>query len=115
MTSSIVKSWLVAGGGILGALIAGAAAAPQPPMDNFNNAFYVCDSDHTFLVSYDSDTPTSATMTTNGDKKAYTLKRDAAPSGFQFTDGTAKFWTDGSSVKVEGTPERFQNCKRKGA
>ena len=42
-------------------------------------------------------------------------KIERLASGFQFTDGTAKFWTDGSSVKVEGTPEPFQNCKRKGA
>jgi membrane-bound inhibitor of C-type lysozyme len=83
----------------------------QPPMNDFNEAFYVCDGAN-FAVSYDSDTPTAATLTTSNAKK-YDLKRTTAPSGVQFTEDPVKFWTDGKTVVVQGAGGSFQNCKRK--
>jgi membrane-bound inhibitor of C-type lysozyme len=89
-----------------------ARADTKPPMNDFNEAFYVCEGDHNFLISYDSDTPTAATMTTNG-QKTYALKRSETANGVTFTGDGAKFWTDGKTTTVEGTAVRFQDCKRK--
>jgi len=90
-----------------------AASSLQPPMDSFNDAFYTCDNGRTFLISYDSDEPANATMTTNDHDKRYALKRTPAPTGFLFSGDAAKFWTDGKSVVVGGTEARFQNCRMK--
>lgn len=89
------------------------AAEAQPPMDGFDEAFYTCQGDHNFLITYDSDTPTAATLTTNNDNRTYALKRASADSGVAFEGDGAKFWTDGTSVKVNGTVTPFQACKRK--
>lgn len=100
-------------------LAAGLIATPaiadppmQPPMNDFYDAFYTCDGG-AFLVSYDSDMPTSATLTTSDNNKKYTLKRVPAPSGFQFSGDAAKFWTDGKTVTTEGAVAHFRNCKLK--
>jgi len=91
-----------------------AAAAPmQPPMNNFNYAFYTCDDGGSFLMTYDDNPPKSATMTTNNDNKNYALKRQPVASGVQFSGDGAKFWTDGKSVTVDGTVKPFRNCKLK--
>jgi len=90
-----------------------AEPAKQPPMNDFYEAFYTCESG-AFLVSYDSDTPESATLTTSDKNKKFVLKRTPAPTGFQFTGGAAKFWTDGKTVTVEGAALPFRNCKMKG-
>ena len=88
-----------------------AEAAMQPPMNDFDEAFYVCDGAN-FAVSYDSDTPTTATLTTSNNSK-YELKRTTAASGVQFGGTPVKFWTDGKTVVVQGAGGSFQNCKRK--
>lgn len=94
---------------------AAAAAAPmQPPMNGFDFAFYTCDDGRAFQISYDSDTPTSATMTTSDNNRQYALTRTHAPEGVQFSNGAARFWTDGRKVVVEGTANRLENCRRKG-
>jgi membrane-bound inhibitor of C-type lysozyme len=89
------------------------AATKQPPMDQFNNAFYTCDAGGAFLMSYDSAKPNGATMTTSNNNKKYSLKRTDASDGVQFTDGTVKFWTDGKKVTVQGTQVPLQNCATK--
>jgi len=85
--------------------------APRPPMNDFYEAFYTCESG-AFLVSYDSDTPASATITTSGKNKRYLLKRTTAPTGVKFAGETAKFWTDGKTVAVEGVDAPLRNCKK---
>ena len=97
-------------------VIAGPAVAQppaQPPMNAFNQAFYRCDGGEAFMISYDSEQPTSAEMVTNSDNRHYQLKRGTASNGVQFSGGPAKFWTDGHSVVAEGAKATFKNCKMK--
>jgi membrane-bound inhibitor of C-type lysozyme len=91
------------------------AQAPeaQPPMNDFNQAFYRCEGGGAFMMSYDSDQPTTAEMAANDDNKHHALKRTPSPSGVQFTGGGVKFWTDHKTVIVEGTKTAFKNCKTK--
>jgi membrane-bound inhibitor of C-type lysozyme len=104
---------------VLAALSAGSVAAVataeptiQPPMNDFNFAFYTCDGG-AFQISYDSDTPTEAKMTTSDHNKQYVLERKPATDGVQFSGPAAKFWTDGKKVVVEGTTPPMRNCKIK--
>jgi hypothetical protein len=83
-------------------------------MNDFYQAFYTCEGGATFMMTYDSDEPQQAKLITNGDRKAYELKRSAAPAGVGFNGGVAKFWTDGKAVKLEGTPGQYKSCKVKG-
>ena len=94
-----------------GAIAAPAAKPMQPPMNSFDFAFYTCDDGKAFQVSYDSDTPTVATINTSN--KQYVLNRQPADDGAKFTKGAARFWTDGRKVEIEGTATRLQNCRRK--
>jgi membrane-bound inhibitor of C-type lysozyme len=87
--------------------------APRPPMNDFYEAFYNCDGG-AFLVSYDSETPEHATLTTNLKAKKYVLTRAPAPTGFKFASSATRFWTDGKTVTVEGTETPLKNCKMKG-
>jgi membrane-bound inhibitor of C-type lysozyme len=89
------------------------AAPKQPPMDQFNNAFYTCDGGGAFLMSYDSSKPNAATMTTSNNNRKFELKRSAVSDGVQFAGGPVKFWTDGKSVTVEGTELPLQHCSTK--
>jgi membrane-bound inhibitor of C-type lysozyme len=41
------------------------------------------------------------------------LTRKPVADGAQFSNGAARFWTDGKKVVVEGTATRLENCKRK--
>jgi len=106
---------VVPAGLAMGCIAAGAmAAAPmRPPMNDFNFAFYTCDGQGAFQITYDSDAPKVATMTTNDNNKQYVLTRRRVAEGAQFSDGAARFWTDGRKVVVEGTATRLENCKRK--
>jgi membrane-bound inhibitor of C-type lysozyme len=103
--------------GLVASGIAGtAAAAPpklQPPMNQFDFAFYVCEGQGSFQISYDSDTPKTATMTTSDNNRAYALTRKPAADGVEFTNGAVRFWTDGAKVSVEGTATPMQGCKKK--
>jgi membrane-bound inhibitor of C-type lysozyme len=111
-----LRSWI----GLAAMLAAGAAPSlgltadgpMQPPMNDFNDAYYICDG-ASFLISYDSETPTKATLHTSNQKKAYELSRTDSPTGVTFAAGAAKFWTDGKTVTVAGTDPKFANCKRK--
>jgi membrane-bound inhibitor of C-type lysozyme len=106
---------------LMSVLIAVALGSPafadppmQPPMNNFDQAFYTCDNGGAFIVSYEGNPPTSATMTTSNDNKSYALKRTPAATGAQFAGAAgAKFWTDGKTVTVAGTQKAFINCKIK--
>ena len=100
------------------ALVAGSGAwaarppGPQPPMNQFDFAFYTCDNQGSFQISYDSETPKSATLTTNEHNKQFVLDRKPSAAGFEFSKGGARFWTDGRKVVVEGAGARLENCKR---
>lgn len=90
-----------------------AAATAAPPMDSFNDAFYNCDNGAAFAMSYDSNNPTSATMTTSDDNARHDLKKTKVAKGVEFAGGPVKFWTDGQSVVVDGTQKVFADCKLK--
>lgn len=112
-----MKSLLIVCGALAGLLSAESsfAASPmQPPMNNFNEAYYTCDADGAFLISYDSNKATTATITTSNNNKRYALKRAAVATGAQFSGDGVKFWTDGKMVVVEGTQIPLLNCKLKG-
>ena len=81
----------VALGACLAAAPALAASSGQPPMDNFNNAFYTCDNNGAFLISYDSNKPQTATMTTSDNQTRYMLKRVPVAMGVQFSAGAVTF------------------------
>ena len=89
-----------------------APAGAQPPMNDFYQAFYRCDGGGAFSLNYDSDQPTKVELTANDGTKPLDLKRATAPSGFEFTAGAAKFWTDGKTVVVEGAKTPLKNCKK---
>ena len=104
------------GGVLAGCIISTAVAADtpmQPPMDSFDSAFYACAEGWAFQMSYDSETPQTATMTTNDNNKQYTLTRTDAPGGVAFANGATRFWTDGKAVRVEGTGQPMRDCRLK--
>ena len=89
-----------------------ASSGVQPPMNDFNQAFYRCDGGAAFNMNYDSDQPTKVELTANDGSKPVDLKRTPSPSGVEFTAGAEKFWTDGKTVTVEGAKTAFKNCKK---
>jgi membrane-bound inhibitor of C-type lysozyme len=89
------------------------AAEPQPPMNDFYQAFYRCEGGGAFSITYDSDQPTTADMAANDGSKPATLKRTPSAAGFTFAAGAAKFWTDGKTVVAEDAKGAFKNCKIK--
>jgi membrane-bound inhibitor of C-type lysozyme len=90
-----------------------AAPSPQPPMNDFNQAFYICQNNSAFIVSYDSTEPETATLTTSNNNRSFALKRTPATTGVQFSGDVVKFWTDGKTVQLEGTAGHYQDCKIK--
>jgi membrane-bound inhibitor of C-type lysozyme len=107
--------WTMAAAALVaGAVATGAVAeeSPQPPMNDFYQAFYVCEG-AAFLIEYDSDKPSAATMVTSNNNKRVEMKRIPASTGFRFSGGAAKFWTDGKAVTVEGSAASFKNCRMK--
>lgn len=107
----------IACAGLSLSLVAGSGLAQpspmQPPMNAFDQAFYRCDGGEAFMISYDSEQPATAEMTTNSDSRRYALKRTTAPTGVAFSGEGARFWTDGKTVVVEGAKAAFHNCKIK--
>jgi len=97
------------------ALAAGPALAQpapmQPPMNDFDQAFYRCDGGEAFMMTYDADQPTAAEMVTNSDQRRYKLKRGEPKTGVEFSGGGARFWTDGKTVAGETPKAAFKNCK----
>ena len=101
-------------------LVAGLVAAPslaapdvQPPMNDFNFAFYICDGGASFMMTYDANPPTGASMTTNDDNRTRQLKRAPDDTGARFQGEGGTFWTDGKVVRVQGTHKPYPNCKLK--
>ena len=88
--------------------------SPKPPMNDFGQAFYKCDEGAAFMMSYDQDDPSKASMTTSSGNKRYDLKRTTSPNGAEYAGSKVSFWTDGKSVVVKGTVVAFKNCKTKG-
>ena len=114
----VLFSLVLSAGALAGPVGAQPAATPapagmKPPMNDFNQAFYRCDNGGAFSISYDSDTPATAEITTNDDNRPHVLKRTPSPSGAQFTGAAARFWTDGKTVVVDGPKAAFKNCKMK--
>ena len=99
---------------VAGAMATGAVAEEpaQPPMNDFYQAFYICEG-AAFLIEYDSDKPSGATMITSNNKRRVEMKRLPASTGVRFSGAAAKFWTDGKAVSVEGSAAPFKNCKMK--
>ena len=104
---------------VVGLVLAAGLAAPalaqapkQPPMNDFNDAFYICDNDASFQMSYESETPQAATLTTKSNKR-FELKRAQSADGVQFIGSGATFWTDGKTLKIEGVDASLRNCKLK--
>ncbi|HEX5264169.1 MAG TPA: MliC family protein [Phenylobacterium sp.] len=87
--------------------------AAKPPMNDFGQAFYKCDEGNAFMMSYDQDDPSKASMTTSNGNKRYDLKRTQSPNGAEYAGSKVSFWTDGKSVVVKGTTLAFKNCKTK--
>jgi membrane-bound inhibitor of C-type lysozyme len=98
----------------LGSISGAVLAAPpmQPPMNDFNQAFYRCDNGDAFMMSYDAEDAKTATLAGNHDNKRRELKRTASDSGVQYAGDHLTFWTDGKTVRVEGALA-FKNCKMK--
>ncbi len=90
-----------------------AALGAQPPMNDFNFAFYICDGGASFMMTYDANPPTSASMTTNDDNRTRQLKRAADNTVARFEGDGVTFWTDGKVVRVQGTRKPYPNCKLK--
>jgi hypothetical protein len=82
-------------------------------MNDFNQAFYNCDAGASFMISYDDKPPAKASMTTNTGSRTFQLTRNPAEPGVQFEGEGVRFWTDGKTVRVEGTAKPFHNCKLK--
>lgn len=99
----------------LGLTASAALAAPpkQPPMNDFNQAFYKCEGADAFMMSYDSEDPQSATLAGNHDGKRHQLKRAPSETGVQFSGDHVTFWTDGKTVRVDGATAPFKNCRMK--
>ena len=109
-TLALVSACLVAG------LMAGptlAAPDSQPPMNDFNFAFYICDGGASFMMTYDASPPTSARITTNDDNRTRQLKRASDDAGARFEGEGVTFWTNGKTVRVHGTQKPYPNCKLK--
>lgn len=91
-----------------------ATASPkQPPMNNFNFAFYTCDGGDAFQVAYDSDTPKTATLTTNTNSRPYVLTR-TSDEAMRFAKGAIRFEPNGRTAVIEGAKAPLKGCKLKG-
>jgi membrane-bound inhibitor of C-type lysozyme len=111
-----MKTLLLAGL-MLGAYATAAPAIAKPsdlpPMNDFNFAYYTCEGGKAFQVSYESDAPKAADLTTSNNNKQYSLKRIPVAKGVEFTGQDVTFWTDGETVRLAGTEIPFNNCKLK--
>jgi membrane-bound inhibitor of C-type lysozyme len=110
-----MKTFFLAGLAFTASVIAVSAMAKpvQPPMNDFNFAFYTCENGGAFQISYNSESPTEATLTTSNNNKQYPLKRMDVSNGVQFSNQNVSFWTDGNSTIVKGTEIPLNNCKLK--
>ena len=110
-----MNAWpMIAAALAAGAMATSAAAEEpaQPPMNDFYQAFYICEG-AAFLIEYDSDKPSTATIVSSSNKKRVEMKRIPASTGVRFSGAAAKFWTDGKAVTVEGSAASFKNCRIK--
>lgn len=93
--------------------LAATASPKQPPMNNFNFAFYTCADGSAFQVTYDSTTPTKATLTTNNNNRQYVLTRTSSAAGLQFAKGPVSFQPNGRTALIQGTKTPLKGCKLK--
>ncbi|HSV04740.1 MAG TPA: hypothetical protein VLI41_16205 [Phenylobacterium sp.] len=111
-----MKALPMIGGVLVWSLWSSAAmseAPKQPPMNNFNFAFYTCAQGGAFQVDYDSATPKEATLTTSNNNTRYVLTRGSGDEGVQFSKGAVTLRTSGRTALVEGTKIPFKDCKLK--
>ena len=80
-----------------------AAAATEPPMSDFNSAFYTCDEGAAFSVTYDGKRPKTAELTTSNNNKHYALKRTSAKDAPTFAGNGVTFTVRGDTAEVTGT------------
>jgi hypothetical protein len=115
MTALQMGARAMTGAAVALALIAGPAqsqpAPVQPPMNDFDQAFYRCDGGEAFMMSYDSEHPGTAEMVTNSDQRHYQLKRAEPKTGVEFTGAGVRFWTDGKTASGETPKSPLKNCK----
>ncbi len=89
------------------------AASAEPPMGQFNGAFYACDQGQAFQLSYDAPAAKIATLTTSNNNHRYNLKRVSSSAGPQFSDGTVSVSISGEGATVQGTQLKLTGCKLK--
>ncbi len=99
--------------GVLVIAAGSAAASAQPPMGQFDGAFYTCDQGQAFQIGYDSRSPTKATLTTSNNNARYALKRADGAGGPQFSNGTVNITLVGDQATVAGTALKLTGCKLK--
>lgn len=112
-----MKALTMVGGVLVLSLLSSPAiskAVDQPPMNDFNSAFYTCASGGAFEVSYDSATPSHATLTTSHNNTRYVLTRASAGPAIQFAKGAVRFRTTGQTALVQGTRVPLRDCRLKG-
>ena len=110
-----MNAWSMVAAALVAGMVATSAVAEeptQPPMNDFYQAFYICEG-AAFLIEYDSDKPSTATMVTSNNNRRVEMKRIPAAAGVRFSSAAAKFWTDGKAVTVEGSAAPFKNCRMK--
>jgi membrane-bound inhibitor of C-type lysozyme len=103
----------MASAGLLSSALAASAATVQPPMGDFDAAYYSCDQGQGFQISYDSKSPASATVTTSDNNARHQLKRVSAASGPEFSDGTVTVSVTSQGAQVKGTQVALTGCKLK--
>jgi hypothetical protein len=101
---------LMSAGGVLSPVIA--AAAAQPPMGQFDGAYYTCDDGQAFQIAYDSKTPKAATLTTSNNNARYALKRQAGEAA-AFSNGPVSVSLTDETATVAGTQLKLTGCKLK--
>ncbi len=110
-----MKAWsllLAMSAGVL-ASSAAMAASVQPPMGQFESAFYTCAQGQAFQMSYDSTRPKAATLTTSNNSHQYQLKRADAADAARFSNGTVSVSLTGKAATVEGTTIKLTGCTLK--
>jgi membrane-bound inhibitor of C-type lysozyme len=103
---------VVFSGGLLAAVAASADPA-QPPMGQFDGAYYTCDQGQAFQISYDSRKAKKATLTTSNNNHRYKLDRVNGAAGPRFSNGSVNISVVGEGAQVQGTVIPLTGCKLK--
>lgn len=104
---------IMASAGLLSSALAASAAGIQPPMGDFDGAFYACDQGRGFQISYDAKDAKTATVTTSDNNAEHQLKRVSSTQGPEFSDGTMTVDVSGQGAQVQGARIALTGCKLK--